>query len=195
MTGRVLVLPPHRMESQCVRRTLELAGIETATKPDRRVRARVMLGFPNRDDATDAESQRTGRGLPLLVLVPEVDEAAVLRAAECGASGLLRADASTQSLIEAVQALVAGELRLPSLVVEEDDDLAQLTEREREIVVLLAAGAQNQEIATALGISYHTVRTHVQHVMAKLGVSHRHAVAAWVHRSLAERRALTRTGS
>jgi DNA-binding CsgD family transcriptional regulator len=44
-------------------------------------------------------------------------------------------------------------------------------------VVLLREGASNEDIAGTLGISYHTVRTHVANVLAKLGVSHRYAVA------------------
>lgn len=189
MSGRVLVLPAHQMEAQCLKNTLEQEGIETALPGDGHVDARVMVGFPDR-------GPRDGSAPPLLVLVPHLDESAVRRAVSCGATGLLESNASTAALVHAVQALRRGELRLPSIAHPEGDVLAQLTERERDIVRLLAAGSQNREIAETLGISYHTVRTHVHHVMEKLGVSHRHAVAAWAHRSLAaQRHAAARTGS
>lgn len=199
MTGRVLVLPAHRMEAQCLSHTLEQAGIPMVGTDDRAVAARVMLGFPDRESTT--EHGQPADESPLLVLVSQLDPAAVRRAHACGAAGLMESSAPTDALVDAVQALRRGELRLPALGPEagaqEAPDLAGLTDREREIVSLLADGAQNREIADALGISYHTVRTHVHHVMAKLGVSHRHAVAAWAHRALAtaRRNGETRTGT
>ena len=60
-----------------------------------------------------------------------------------------------------------------------DDD--RLSDREREVLVHLAAGETNREIAAALVISQHTVRRHVEHIFAKLGVTSRAAATAYAY--------------
>ncbi|MBH0243998.1 response regulator transcription factor [Streptomyces cavourensis] len=59
----------------------------------------------------------------------------------------------------------------------------QLSPREREVVVLLAEGLTNAEIATALSITVGTVKTHLANVQAKLGARNRVEVAAWAWRN------------
>ena len=57
--------------------------------------------------------------------------------------------------------------------------LGRLTRRERDVVVLVARGMSNSQIAATLVISARTVETHMQHIMDKLGVGNRAQIAAW----------------
>ena len=84
-------------------------------------------------------------------------------------------DCPTHVLTSAIMKLASGESSLTKPP-EDHDPLRNLTARERDIVSLLREGASNEAIAKNLGISYHTARTHVTHVLSKLGVSHRYAV-------------------
>jgi DNA-binding NarL/FixJ family response regulator len=59
----------------------------------------------------------------------------------------------------------------------------QLTKREGEVLKQLAFGLTNKEIAQALGISYETVKEHVQHILRKLGVTDRTQAAVWAVRN------------
>lgn len=86
-------------------------------------------------------------------------------------------------LVEAVRRAAEG--RPPQLARPVDPVTAEvdlLTEREREVLVLLSTGATNDSMAIELGISPHTVRTHVQNLLGKLGVQNRLAAAAVARR-------------
>ncbi len=61
--------------------------------------------------------------------------------------------------------------------------LPALTDREREVLLMMTGGASNEAMAEALAISPHTVRTHVQNLLGKLGVQNRLAAAAVARRS------------
>ena len=116
-----------------------------------------------------------------------VDEA--LRA---GASGFLLKDAPPEQLVSAIHTLAAGEaLIAPAITKRLIEQFARagprsgpsaaaleaLTAREREVLVLIARGLSNREIASELVVSEATVKTHVKRVLAKLGVRDRvHAV-------------------
>lgn len=76
------------------------------------------------------------------------------------------------------QAFVRSDVRPPALL---PPDAAALTEREREIAFRVADGMINKEIGETLGISEHTVATHLRRAFAKLGVERRAALAARVH--------------
>lgn len=123
----------------------------------------------------------------LLVTSAERDER-VLSALRAGAVGLLANDAEATDLIRAVQLLAAGKALLPADTVRRllDDlppssrprhdlpeRLMELTDREREVVALAAAGLRTREIADRLVISAATAKTHISRAMIKLGVHHR----------------------
>lgn len=75
-------------------------------------------------------------------------------------------------------------LPLPNSALAKADsggDVRALTAREREILGLVARGMQNKLIAAELGLSEHTVKLHIHHVIAKLGVHNRTEAAAWYH--------------
>ncbi|MGW2560089.1 response regulator [Streptomyces sp. NPDC001514] len=112
----------------------------------------------------------------------------VYEALHAGASGFLLKDVRRDDLVHAVRVVAAGDsLLAPSVarrLIEEytqsapraprpDPRLDVLTARERETLLLLGRGLSNAEIAATLVVSEHTVKTHVGHVLAKLGLRDR----------------------
>ena len=107
----------------------------------------------------------------------------VHEALRAGASGFLLKDAPPAELLDAIRVVAAGEallapsvtrrlieefVRRPVANVAEPELLAELTPREREVLVLVAEGLSNQEIATRLVLSPATAKTHVSRIMTKL---------------------------
>ncbi|HWF50895.1 MAG TPA: response regulator transcription factor [Solirubrobacteraceae bacterium] len=113
----------------------------------------------------------------------------ILDALRAGASGFLLKDAPTGEVVAAVRAVAAGDAvlsaavtrqlldqvarRLPSAVSRRPEELDLLTEREREVLRMLANGLSNAEIAAALVVSEATVKSHVSHLLGKLGLRDR----------------------
>jgi DNA-binding NarL/FixJ family response regulator len=113
----------------------------------------------------------------------------IIEALRAGASGFLLKDAPTQEVVAAVRAVAAGDAvlsaavtrqlldqvarRLPAPVSRHDDELDGLTEREHEVLRMLANGLSNAEIASALVVSEATVKSHVSHILGKLGLRDR----------------------
>jgi DNA-binding NarL/FixJ family response regulator len=113
----------------------------------------------------------------------------IIEALRAGASGFLLKDAPTADVVAAVRAVAAGDAvlspaitrqlldqvsrRLPAPVSREPGELTQLTDREREVLRMLAAGLTNAEIAAALVLSEATVKTHVSNLLGKLGLRDR----------------------
>lgn len=104
-----------------------------------------------------------------------------------GASGYVLKDAEADEVAAAVRTAHAGELHLDPAVaraltralVTGPDDPHALTAREREILILVAKGLSNKEIAVELVISERTARTHVSNVLLKLGLTSRTQAALW----------------
>ena len=119
----------------------------------------------------------------VLILTTYDTDADIVAAIEAGACGYLLKDASPDALGAAVEAAARGETvfapavagRLARRVVAPPDDL---TDREREVVALLADGLTNRQIARRLFLSEATVKTHLVHVFAKLNVDNRTAAVA-----------------
>lgn len=129
---------------------------------------------------------------PTLILTTFDDDELVLEALRSGAKGYLLKDVTLQQLVEAVKTLAAGGTLVQPAVTERlirgltqlhkseaspyRDTiplLEALTERETEILRLLAGGYNNREVAGALGITEGTVKNHVSSVLSKLGVRDR----------------------
>ncbi|WP_344472725.1 response regulator transcription factor [Nonomuraea monospora] len=131
----------------------------------------------------------------VIVTTFDLDEY-VYGALRSGATGFLLKDSGPTLLIEAVRAAAAGDaLVSPSITVRLLQHLAQprrpaalpvndpLTERELDVVRLVARGRTNQEVAGELFVSLSTVKTHLGSIQAKLGVRNRVEIAAWAWES------------
>jgi DNA-binding NarL/FixJ family response regulator len=131
----------------------------------------------------------------VIVFSAQEDELVLVRALEAGASGYLSKESPLVDLIAATRAVHRGEALVPPRMLgtllqsliqrrrERDEALkrmAALTRREREVLALLAQGADNDAIAQELVISSETARTHVQNLLGKLGVHSRLEAAAFV---------------
>lgn len=120
-------------------------------------------------------------GLGLLVLTTFLDENLVVRAVHAGARGYVVKDVDTTELVRAIRAVSAGEsafdARSAAAVVRSlngrNDPRQQLTDREVEVLRLLATGLSNQEIGKRLYISATTAKFHVSNIMRKLEVTRR----------------------
>jgi two-component system nitrate/nitrite response regulator NarL len=136
--------------------------------------------------------------LPTRVLLVSAftDSGVVFNALETGAAGFLSKESRREQIVDAVLACSRGENVVPpdvaaGLVSEirlrKQDDKPALTPREQEILHLIAAGKSLPEIAKELYLGLTTVKTHVQHLYEKLGVSDRAAaVASAMRRGLIE---------
>jgi DNA-binding NarL/FixJ family response regulator len=140
-------------------------------------------------DGIAATRELTSAGVPtrVLVLTTYDLDRYVYDALEAGAAGFLLKATPPDRLVEGIRTVCAGEsLLAPSLtrrLIEEylrhppaDGEppaLGALTERERQVLVLMARGLSNDEIAAELVVAQATVKTHVNRVLAKLGVTTR----------------------
>lgn len=133
----------------------------------------------------------------LMLTVSETEEM-LFEAVKSGASGYVLKSVSPERLIECVRQVYEGEPVVPSslamkMIAEfsrtaetrmpSSESVTELTEREREVLQYLSAGASNKEIARALFISENTVRNHVRHILDKLHLSNRAQAAAYAVRN------------
>lgn len=137
-------------------------------------------------DGVAAITELARRGVPsrILVLTTYDTDSDVLPAIEAGATGYLLKDAPREELFRAVEAASRGQAVLSPAVATRlmgqmrapaSDTLSQ---RELEVLALIARGSTNREAAAQLFISEATVKTHLLHVYAKLGVKDRAAAVA-----------------
>jgi DNA-binding NarL/FixJ family response regulator len=114
-----------------------------------------------------------------------------------GVEGFILKDASLDDFVETIRAIARGERILPSRMtgslfsqiahgavsrgVETTLEAVRMTQREREVIALIASGLSNKEIAMRLGIATDTVKSHVRNVMDKLALRSRLQIAAYVH--------------
>jgi DNA-binding NarL/FixJ family response regulator len=140
------------------------------------------LQMPEMDGATaTAEIAARFPGTRVLVLTTYDTDADILRAVEAGATGYLLKDAPKEQLFPAIRAAARGETVLaPSVAARLVNRMRvpaeeALTAREVEVLELVARGSSNADIAATLFISEATVKTHLLHVFAKLGVDDRTA--------------------
>jgi two-component system, NarL family, response regulator LiaR len=189
---RVLIVDDHAVVREGLRAFLQLQeGIEVAgeaadgeeaIREGERLRPDVVLMdlvMPRLDGVAAMRTLR--ERVPearVIVLTSFLDDGKLLPALRAGAAGYLLKNAEPQELARAVRAAHAGEAlldpvvaaRLVDTLAREEDPLERLTPREREVLVLIARGFPNKLIARELDVSEKTVKTHVGHVLAKLGV-------------------------
>src|SRR5438128_3287285 len=116
----------------------------------------------------------------VIALTSVLESATVVGAVKAGAIGYLLKDTQAPQLRLAIKAAAAGQVQLSPQAsaylmreVRAPETTGALTEREAEVLRLLAQGQSNKEIAQALQIVEDTVKTHVRHILAKLGVQSR----------------------
>lgn len=185
MARTVHVLPADRLETECVVEALKRGNIDArAGWPSAEAQSScagvVVLALDGvAVQRLVREAKATLAGRPVLLSTGAEDPA------EPQASGsvpdqLARLTDSTTSLTAAVREMLDGRRagRPSAVPVHSTITLDTLTRRELEIAAMLAGGWRNEEIADELGISAHTVRTHVQRVLGKLDVHHRLGLAA-----------------
>ncbi|MFA1541596.1 response regulator [Actinomadura monticuli] len=146
-------------------------------------------------DGLAALTELRARGVKarVLVLTSVTERGHVLPAVQAGAAGYLYKDVDPQALVQAIRAVNDGHVLFAPDAAEavlaggpadgnDDRGLAALTEREREVLVHIARGRSNREIARALVVSEKTVKTHVSNLLMKLGVQDRTQAALYAVR-------------
>jgi DNA-binding NarL/FixJ family response regulator len=139
----------------------------------------AIIDIPEGAETNDARGWLTELSelIPLLILTPTPSSFTYSTVLHAEQGALLRSDASTDQLVQTVKSLASGVLVFdPALIpqVETPDELREdLTPREAEVLLLLADGLANREIAQRLSISEHTVKFHIRSILAKLGASSR----------------------
>jgi DNA-binding NarL/FixJ family response regulator len=160
----------------------EAIVLAAATRPDVVL---MDLRMPGTDGATATARIRLEHpGIRVLVLTTYEGDADILPAIEAGATGYLLKDAPRDELLRAVRAAARGEAILAPAVADvlmsrvRAPAQEPLTPREVEVLRLIARGASNRDAAAALFVSEATVKTHLLHIYAKLGVNDRTAAVA-----------------
>lgn len=208
-TIRVFLCDDHTLFRQGIRKLLELepdiaivgeAGNgQEALEMFKKTAPDVILmdiGMPNMDGIT--ATYKIKKILPhtsIIILTVYEDEPHIFAAIKAGAMGYLLKDVSIDELIEAIHKVSKGEALIQPLIAtkilkefvlldkrkvkEGDKFYDDLTEREKEILRLIALGAANKEIAQRLGISEKTVKNHVSSIFQTLHVNNRTQAAIY----------------
>ena len=197
---KVLIVDDHQVVRQGLRTFLELhedisviGEAEDGRQAVELVRVRqpdvvlMDIVMPHMDGIT-ATKQVLALGLAtkVIALTSFSEDDKVFPAIQAGASSYLLKDVSPEDLVEAIRAVHRGEARLHPDITRKlmqqvsqvrntpaDNKLSELTEREMEVLRLVARGSNNREIAHELFISEKTVKTHVSNILGKLNLEQR----------------------
>ena len=148
-------------------------------------------------EATRRVGQEAGVRSRVVVLTTFERDDYVFEALRAGASGFLLKNAPPEELVHAVRIVAAGDALLAPSVTrrviaeyaqlpappKQDPGLGRLTEREAEVLRLLATGKSNAELATQLYLGEGTIKTHVSHLLAKLGLRDRVQAVVFAYES------------
>jgi DNA-binding NarL/FixJ family response regulator len=190
VTARCLVADDHPALLQAVSEFLEAAGFELVGSAPDGVRAIALARETNPDVAVVdfrmprlagvelvAQLRDAAPDTRIVVYTAEADEAVVRGALGAGAAAILLKEAPLADLTRALEAVLAGSTYLdPGLAafaVAADVTRPILTERESQVLALLAEGLSHEQIGARLSISSETVRTHVRKACDRLGASTR----------------------
>jgi DNA-binding NarL/FixJ family response regulator len=202
-TLRVLVVDEHPVVRQGVRALLE-RGFEAAEVTDASSLQAALDGMgTDHPDVTIVDPWRAGGdvesilttltakvGSPIVVFTADGGARLLSEALKAGVKGYVRKDSPGEDLVRAIQAARDGEFyvdpALSSTIVLDEGDKT-LSDRQREILQMLADGMQTEAVAIKLGLSTETVRTHTKRILAKLGADTRtQAVAIGIRTGLIE---------
>jgi DNA-binding NarL/FixJ family response regulator len=203
MTLRILIADDHHVVRQGLRAYLQVDpelevvgeaenGAE-AVRLARRLRPDVVLMDLIMPELDGIAATRQIRGeLPdteVMALTSVLEDASVVEAVRAGAIGYLLKDTKAPQLREAIKAAARGQVQLSPKAaarlmreVAAPDRPETLSERETEVLRLLARGRANKEIAGDLSIAEKTVKTHVSSILGKLGVQSRTQAALYAGR-------------
>jgi len=198
---RVLIADDHAVVRQGLRTYLELQDdievVGEAADGSAAVAAAGELGpdvvlldlvMPGADGlAALGALQAAAPATRVVVLTSFGDDERVFAALRAGAAGFLLKDVEPAELVRGIRTAFAGQAALsPAVatrVVEAVAHSDELTPRERDVLRLIARGQSNKRIALELGMAEKTVKTHVSHVLAKLGVADRTQAALYAVRT------------
>ncbi|OUZ08573.1 DNA-binding response regulator [Aeromicrobium sp. PE09-221] len=202
---RVVVVDDHAMFRSGVRAELERvgAGRVRVVAEAEDVPSAVRVIADHRPDVVLLDVHMPGGGGPEVIarapgatyLALSVSDAAedVIGVIRAGARGYVTKNIAADELVDGIERVAAGDAvfspRLAGFVLDAfagtiavahvDEDLDRLTEREREVMRLIARGYAYKEVAKELFISIKTVETHVSNVLRKLQLSSRHELTRW----------------
>lgn len=159
----------------------------------RRLKPDVVLMdllMPNMDGLTAiGRIKSESPEVEVVAMTSFIEEEKVTAALEAGATGYLLKDAGADEVASAIRAAVAGEMHLDPQVTRllaqrmrakpAPDPVEPLTDRERDVLRLVAKGMSNKEIAHDLGIAEGTARTYVSNILGKLGLASRTQAALY----------------
>lgn len=170
----------------------EVPGLVAEHRPDVVL---LDIRMPDGDGLVTLQQLREAHPqLPVLMLSTYDNPAYVSRAVNSGASGYILKGSGREKILTAIRTAAEGESswtreemrRMTGAMAApraEGNLEAALTQRELDVLKLLATGFTNKQIAEQLGISYETVKEHVQHLLQKIGVTDRTQAAVWAVRS------------
>ena len=201
MTIRILVADDHRIVREGLRMFLSLdneflivgeaANGNEAIDLTRRLKPDVILMdliMPELDGITATKIIRNEfPDIEVIALTSVLDNGSVVNAVKAGAIGYVLKDADAQELARAIHAAASGQVQLSPKAAQQllsevrmpVSDNEALTERELEVIRLLADGKSNKEIALGLSISETTVKTHVSKILSKLNLTSRTQAALY----------------
>jgi len=174
----------------------EAYGRIPATSPNVAV---LDVRLPDGDGIEVCREIRSGNPeIACIMLTSVADDDAVYAAIMAGASGYLLKQVRGNDLVEGIRRVAAGASLLDPLVTtrvlerlrhkDDDDELASLTDQERNILGLIAEGLTNRQIGERMFLAEKTVKNYVSNILSKLGMSRRTEAAVYVTK-LADRRA------
>lgn len=194
MTIHILIADDHNVVRQGLRMflgldpELEVVGEATngaeAVQLARQLKPDVVLMdilMPVMDGiAATAAIRRELPETEVLAVTSVLEDASVVGAVRAGAIGYLLKDTEAEALCQAIKAAAAGQVQLTPRAaarlmqaVSAPESTEELTERENDVLRLLAQGQSNKQIARSLSIAEKTVKTHVSNILSKLGVQSR----------------------